>query len=199
MPRKAQAPRPRDHSGTPIEQISRAALQPQDPVAADFRYYELTVSEIAARSGIDNRFESDAQLRAAVHVARHVLQPIRDKHGRFTPNSVFRSQALERAVKNRPRTWLSTSQHTRGCACDVEVPGLATLELAHWASKNLPLGFDQIICECFDPKQGPNSGWVHISLLPPGAGRNRGQLLSYVRDARSNRYVYVDGLRADTN
>jgi hypothetical protein len=198
MPTPTQASqKSRDHSATPIERISRDALQPHDSVSPDFRYYELTVSEIAARGAIDNGFESDEQVRAAVHLARHVLQPIRDKHGRFTPNSVFRSQALERAVKNRPRTWVSTSQHTRGCACDVEVPGLATLELAHWAAKNLPMGFDQIICECFDPRQGANSGWVHISLLPPGAGRNRGQLLSYVRDARSGRYVYVDGLRAD--
>jgi epoxyqueuosine reductase len=55
--------------------------------------------------------------------------------------------------------------------------------------------FDQIICECYDPRKGPNSGWVHVSLLPPGAGRNRRQVLSYVVDAASGRLVYVDGLR----
>jgi hypothetical protein len=186
-----------DHSRTPLARISRATLAPQDHIAPNFRYYELTVSEIAARSGVDNGFETDEQLRAAVNLARHVLQPIREHYGRFTPNSVFRSQALERALKNKPRSWISTSQHTTGCACDVEVPGIATLDLARWASEKLPQGFDQIICECYDPRQGPNSGWVHISLLPPGGGRNRGKLLSYVRDAKTGRYIYVDGLRAD--
>lgn len=186
-----------DHSRTPLSRLGREMLQPQDKVAANFRYYELTVSEIAARSGIDNGFETDAQVRAAVNLARHVLQPIRDQFGRYTPNSVFRGQNLERALKHKPRSWISTSQHTTGCACDVEVPGIATLALARWASENLPQGFDQIICECYDPRQGPNSGWVHISLQAPGAGRNRGKLLSYVRDAASGRYVYVDGLRAD--
>lgn len=186
-----------NHSRTPLARLSRDTLVPQDQVSPNFRYYELTVSEIAARSGIDNGFETDEQLRAAVHLARHVLQPIREHFGRFTPNSVFRGQALERALKHKPRSWISTSQHTTGRACDVEVPGIATLELARWASEKLPQGFDQIICECYDPRQGPNSGWVHISLLPPGAGRNRGKLLSYIRDRRTGRYVYVDGLRAD--
>lgn len=186
-----------DHSRTPLARMSRATLAPQDHVSPNFRYYELTVSEIAARSGVDNGFETDEQVRAAVYLARHVLQPIREHYGRFTPNSVFRSQALERALKNKPRSWISTSQHTTGRACDVEVPGIATLELARWASEKLPKGFDQIICECYDPRQGPNSGWVHISLLPPGAGRNRGKLTSYVRDAKTGRYIYVDGLRAD--
>lgn len=186
-----------DHRDTPLAQLSRAVLGPQDLIAPNFRLYELTVSELAARGSVDNGFETDAQLRAAVHLARQVLQPLREAFGRFAPNSVFRSQALERVLKNRPRSWISTSQHTTGCACDVEIPGLPTLELAQWAAEHLPLGFDQIICECFDPRQGPNSGWVHISLLPPGAGRNRRQLLSYVRDARSGRYVYVTGLRGE--
>ena len=101
MPAPRPAPQARDLRATPLEQISRASLSPQDSIAPDFRYYELTVSEIAARSGIDNGFETDDQLRAAVHLARHVLQPIRDQHGRFTPNSVFRSPALERAVSGR--------------------------------------------------------------------------------------------------
>jgi hypothetical protein len=188
---------PADHSATALSKLTRAALGPQDLISTHFRVHELTASEIAARNGIDNGFETDLQLRAAVHLARHVLQPIRDAFGRFSPNSVFRGQVLERALKNRPRSWLSTSQHTTGCACDVEVPGVPTLELADWAARNLPLGFDQIICECYDPRQGPNAGWVHISLLPPGGGRNRAALLSYVRDARSGHYVYVKGLRAD--
>jgi len=37
---------------------------------------------------------------------------------------------------------------------------------------------------------------VHISLKPPGAGTNRKQCLSYVRDKTSGRLVYVTGLTA---
>jgi uncharacterized protein YcbK (DUF882 family) len=166
----------------------------QDQVSKNFRVYELMKSELAERLHIDNGFAGVATLRAAVYLCRNVLQPLRDEFGRFSPNSVYRSQALERALKKKPARWTSRSQHTTGEACDVEIPGMATLDLARWASTNLP--FDQIICECYDPAKGPNSGWVHISIRAPGAGENRGALLSYVYDRRSGKYVYVQGLRA---
>lgn len=181
---------------TRLENLSLASIEPGDLIAPNFKVYELTVSELADRSGIPNDFPSDTELRAAVHLARNVLQRIRDGLGiGFTPNSVFRSQALERALKNKPAGWISTSQHTQGCAADVEIPGMPTLELARWAADNLP-DYDQIICECYDPRKGPNSGWVHISLRSPGQGANRRRLLSYIRDPRSGQMVYVDGLRA---
>ncbi|MEJ6003338.1 D-Ala-D-Ala carboxypeptidase family metallohydrolase [Paucibacter soli] len=185
-----------DLSKTALAQLRCATVHPEDLIAPNFRLYELSVSELAARRGIDNAIHDDATLRSAVHLAREVLQPIRDRFGRFTPNSVYRSQALERLLKDRPASWISTSQHCEGRACDVEIAGMATLELARWASTQLP-DYDQIICECYDPRQGPNSGWVHISLLPSGTGsKNRRQLLSYVVDAASDRLVYVQGLQA---
>lgn len=187
---------PPDLSATPLEEINRTGLDPRALVAPNFRVYELTRSDLASRRNIDNSFQSDAELRAAVHLARHVLQPVRTAFGPFTPNSVYRSQALERALKNKPATWLSTSQHARGEACDIEIVGLPTLELASWARDHLA-EFDQIICECYDPRQGPNSGWVHISLKAPGSGMNRRQCLSYVVDKASSKLVYVQGLRAD--
>lgn len=171
-----------------------ARPDPQDRVSRNFRVYELNVSELAARRGIHNAFTGAKTLRAAVYLCRNVLQPLRDRFGRFSPNSVFRSQALERALKKKPASWRSKSQHTKGQACDVEIPGMPTLDLARWAAEHLE--FDQIICECYDPRKGPNSGWVHISLRAPGGGANRGQLLSYVFDPRERRYVYVEGLRA---
>ena len=185
----------RDLSSTPLAQLHIAELDPQDRIAKHFRLYELTVSETADRQRIDNRIGSDEVLRSAVNLAREVLDPIREAYGSFTPNSVYRCQALERALKGRPSSWLSTSQHTLGWACDVEIVALPTLELAQWAATNLAQ-FDQIICECHDPAKGPNSGWVHISLVPPGAGRNRRQMLSYVVDAASGRLVYVNGLQS---
>lgn len=205
--RKRAAPVPRAASGavvlargeldlsqTPLAQIHLAQLAPRTLIAPNFRAYELTQSDLASRRGISNGFDSEQHLRSAIHLARHVLQPVRDAFGAFTPNSVYRSQALERTLKNKPATWVSTSQHARGEACDIEIVGKPTLELAAWARDHLD-DFDQIICECFDPRQGPNSGWVHISLKAPGQGTNRRQCLSYVPDA-SGRLVYVPGLQA---
>ena len=184
-----------DRSQVPVEQISLQGLQAQDLISAHFQAAELNKSEIAVRQGVDNAFPGDVELQAAVYVARNVLEVLRGKFGSFSPNSVFRSQATERALKQKPAGWISTSQHTQGCACDVEIGGMATLDLARWASQNLP-AFDQIICECFDPRQGPNSGWVHISLKAPGKGDNRKQLLSYIRDPASGQWIYVPGLRS---
>jgi len=187
-----------DRSADPIEHFRVADLDPMDKVSPNFRAYELTVSDLAMRRGIDNGFDSDEHLRNAVFLARTVLQPIREAYDRgFTPNSVFRSQALERTLKNRPSTWISNSQHTRGCACDIEISGVPTLDLAKKAAQLLKGRFDQIICECYDPRKGPNSGWVHISALADDAARdNRGELLSYIWDAGAGGMVYVNGLRA---
>jgi hypothetical protein len=183
-----------DLSQVPLAQMDLANLQPQALIAPNFRVYELTKSDLAARRGIANGFACEQHLRSAIHLARQVLQPVREAFGAFTPNSVYRSQALERVLKNKPVTWLSTSQHASGEACDIEIVGMPTLKLAAWARDHLA-DFDQIICECYDPRQGPNSGWVHISLKAPGQGDNRRQCLSYVPDA-SGRLVYVAGLQA---
>lgn len=183
-----------DRHQEPLKDLSLITINPGDLIAPNFQVYELTKSELASRLGIANNFSNDEELRAAVNLVRNVLQPIRNKFGRFTPNSVFRSQALERALKHKPSGWISTSQHATGCACDVEIPGKSTLELAEWAKDNLP-DYDQIICECYDPREGTNSGWVHISLKPPRQGSNRKQLLSYIRDTDTGRMVYVQGLR----
>ena len=184
-----------NYARTNIRRLHLEDLNPDDLIAQNFRLYELTRSEIADRLGLDNRFESDRELQAAVNLARQVLQPIRDAFGSFTPNSVYRSQALERVLKKKPAGWISTSQHTSGCACDLEIVGKPTLELAEWARDNLA-AYDQIICECYDPEKGPNSGWVHISLKPEGWGQNRENLLSYIRDPVTGRMVYVEGLTA---
>jgi hypothetical protein len=190
------APDAPDLTKTPLDKLTLADLAPRALVAPNFRAYELTRSDLANRRNIDNGFEHDAHLRAAVNLARHVLQPVRDAFGTFTPNSVYRGQALERALKNKPSTWISTSQHARGEACDIEIVGMPTLALAIWARDHLA-DFDQIICECYDPRKGPNSGWVHVSLKAPGSGPNRRQCLSYVVDKASGKLIYVQGLRAD--
>lgn len=169
-----------------------ADARPTDPVSRHFQLFELTKSDLAERRGIANHFPSVAELRNAVHLCREIMQPVRERFGRYSPNSVFRSQPLERALKGKPPSWRSPSQHTRGLACDIEVPGQPNLRLARWVQDTLD--FDQLILECYSAAEGPNSGWVHVSLLPPGLGNNRRQVLSYVRNPRSGAYEYVPGL-----
>lgn len=168
-------------------------INPRDAVSANFKIYELTKSDTADRRGIDNSLKSVKQIQAAVYLSRNILQPVRDEFGRFSPNSIFRSQELERSLKNKRLPWKSKSQHTKGNACDIEVPGLTTMELAKWITENLE--FDQVICECYNASKGPNSGWVHASIVPPGAGQNRKNVLSYVMDKKSKKYIYVNGLK----
>jgi hypothetical protein len=166
---------------------------PEDLVSPDFKFYELTRSETATRLRIDNSFPGTQELRAAVYLCRNVLQPVRAALGRFSPNSVFRCQELERALKKKRADWTSKSQHALGQACDIEIPGMPTLDLADWVTKHIE--FDQVICECYDPAKGPNSGWVHVSIVPPGLGENRKASLSYVISPATGKYVYVKGLQ----
>ena len=87
---------------TRIENLHIKDLKPEDKIAPNFYVHELTRSDLALRLGIDNSLPGDDELRAAVHLTREVMQPIRDAQGRFLPNSVFRSQALERVLKTAP-------------------------------------------------------------------------------------------------
>ena len=91
--------------------------------------------------------------------------------------------------------WQALVSRGKAHPADIEIVGKSTLELAQWAADNLP-DYDQIICECYDPREGPNSGWVHLSLKAEGHGVNRRELLSYVRDKRSGKWVYIQGLKA---
>ena len=165
-------------------------MSPDTKVSENFALWELTKSETAERLLIDNSFESFETLHNAVLLARSVMQPIRDEFGPYSPNSVYRCQALERALKNKPSNWISKSQHTLGMAVDAEIAGVTNYDLALWVMKNID--FDQLILECYNPDAGPNSGWVHVSSNPEG---NRGEVMSYIKKA--GRYVYVPGLITD--
>ena len=180
----------RDLTGLPIDRFTLADLRPDDHISKNFQVFELTRSELAYRLGIDNAIDDDEVLRNAVGLVLGVMQPIRTALGPFFPNSVYRCQELERVLKQRPPGWISTSPHTLGCACDID-PRHTNIAIARWAEENLA-DFDQIVCECYDPARGPNSGWVHISLDPKGKGRR--ELLTYEWSAKARRWVYRDGL-----
>lgn len=175
-----------DFSKLPINEFKLGAVSAHDKISENFTLHELVRSDIATRRGIKNQFVTDKQLQNAVYLCRNILEPIRINFGSFTPNSVYRSHAVERVLKGRPQSWVSRSQHTRGEAADIEIPGLRNLELAHWINKHLK--FDQLILEMYTPGE-PKSGWVHVSLC---RDRNREQVLSYIK--QNGVYIYAPGI-----
>jgi len=48
--------------------------------------------------------------------------------------------------------------------------------------------------ERYSADERPNSGWVHVSLLSPGYGKNRKEILSYVKNPQTGKFEYVPGL-----
>ena len=187
------------HQRAAIRNLSRIAWNrfPLNALANDlasphFKFHELTISETAERLQLDNSFPDTATCRSAVYLCRRVLEPVRAQFGKFSPNSVYRSQELERALKKMPSSWISASQHTLGQACDIQITGVSNMKLAIWIKESLD--FDQLILECHNAAKGKNSGWVHVSVVPPRMGTNRGNVMSYVMDPDKNKYVYVSGL-----
>jgi hypothetical protein len=127
---------------------------------------EFTKSETAIRKRIDNT-PGPAHASNLQKVCEKILEPVRRHYGKpVRINSGYRGPALNAAVGGS-----SKSQHCNGEAVDFEIDGLANPELAKWVSENCD--FDQIILEFYDPKEGPNSGWVHASYTSTGANRKQ--------------------------
>lgn len=143
-------------------------------LSKNFTLKELCKSDTAIRLGIPNH-PGNEEIENLLALAQNILQPIRDKFGPFTPQSGFRSLALNRLLKSK-----DTSQHVKGQAADIEIPGVSNLDLALWISQNLD--FDQLILENYEPGD-PSSGWVHVSYRGLG---NRGQVLTYSQGGYSN-------------
>ena len=144
-----------------------------------FTLYELTKSATAERLGIQNIPQAD-EISSLMLICVSILEPVRKKYGiPYSPNSGFRCQKLNTAIGSKP-----TSQHTKGQAVDIEVPGIANYDLASWICETLM--FDQIILEHYKLGE-PNSGWVHVSLKQYD---NRQQALTF------NSGRYLQGLMA---
>ncbi len=152
-------------------------------LSKNFSLAEFTKSQTAERKGIDNTPEGK-HMDAAVALFEDVVQPVRDHFGPTTINSGYRSPALNDAVGGS-----ITSQHCKGEAADIEVPGVANADLANWIVENLE--FDQVILE-FYTKGIPDSGWVHVSYKADG--ENRKSILTASRvDGKT---VYSEGINS---
>jgi hypothetical protein len=124
----------------------------------NFSLHELTKSETALRMGFDNT-PGEAEIEALRLLCEKVLQPVRDHYGKGVKvNSGYRSPESNAAVGGS-----KTSDHCKGMAADIEIPGVANAELAQWIMDNLE--YTQLILEFYTPGI-PDSGWCHISYDP---------------------------------
>jgi hypothetical protein len=132
-------------------------------LSPNFTLEELTVSEIAARRGLDNT-PNATEVANLVRVAE-LLEQVRALLGKpILINSAFRSKPVNDAVGSR-----DTSQHRLGCAADIRVPGFTPKQVVQ-ACIDAKIPFDQIIEE-FD-------AWTHISVTnTPGATPRRQALI----------------------
>ena len=127
-------------------------------LTANFSLHELTKSETALRMGFDNTPDEEATENLRL-LCEKVLQPVRDHYGKGVKvNSGYRSPESNSAVGGS-----KTSDHCKGMAADIEIPGVANAELAQWIMDNLE--YTQLILEFYTPGI-PDSGWVHVSYDP---------------------------------
>mgnify|MGYP006239876589 FL=1 len=135
----------------------------------NFTLQELIKSQTALRKGINNKPASPDIVVNLQTLCEKVLQPVREHFGKpVTVNSGYRCTKLNKAIGSS-----SKSQHTKGLAADIEIPGVSNKELAEYIESNLP--FDQLILEFYNGVD-PNSGWVHVSYVDDD--KNRKQTLT---------------------
>ena len=152
-------------------------------LTANFTLAEMTKSETALRLGLDNE-PNEQQLAALKLLAEKVLQPVRDHFGKGVKvNSALRTLPVNRAIGSG-----DNSDHVRGQAADIEIPGVANAELAEWIRDNLE--FRQLILEFYTPGIH-DSGWVHVSYV---AEDNKKQVLTATK--KDGKTVYLPGLVA---
>jgi hypothetical protein len=149
----------------------------------NFTLAEMCKSDTALRLGLENE-PNEQQLAALKLLAEKVLQPVRDHFGRGVKvNSALRTLPVNRAIGSG-----DNSDHVRGQAADIEIPGVPNAELAEWIKDNLE--FRQLILEFYTPGI-PDSGWVHVSYV---AEDNKKQVLTATK--QNGKTVYLTGLVA---
>jgi len=149
----------------------------------NFSLAEMTKSETALRLDLPNDPEPD-HLENMKALAENVLQPVRNYFGMGVKvNSAYRHPDVNKAVGGS-----RTSDHCKGQAADIEIPGIANADLAQWISENLE--FRQLILEFYTPGV-PDSGWVHVSYVE---GDNKKQVMTAMKE--NGKTVYKPGLIA---
>jgi len=124
-------------------------------LSKNFSLKEMTKSQTALRRGIENEPGEEEQANLQ-QLCEQVLQKVRDHFGKpVNVNSGYRSPELNSAIGGS-----TTSDHCKGMAADIEIPGVSNYQLAEWIENNCE--FRQLILEFYTPGV-PDSGWVHVS------------------------------------
>lgn len=122
----------------------------------NFSLHEMIKSETASRRDMDNTPHSDEVIANLTVLCEQVLQPLRDAYGvGIKVNSGYRSPDVNAAVGGS-----RTSDHCKGQAADIEIPGVPNRDLALYIRDNFE--FTQLILEGYI-EGVPDSGWVHVS------------------------------------
>ena len=152
-------------------------------LTTNFTLSEMTKSETALRFGMAND-PSETEIGNLKALCENVLQPVRDHYGKGVKvNSGFRHPLVNAKVGGS-----ATSDHCKGMAADIEIPGVANAELAEWIKDNCE--FRQLILEFYTPGI-PDSGWVHVSYNPDD---NKKQVMTATK--QDGKTVYLPGLVA---
>lgn len=152
-------------------------------LSPNFTLSEMTKSETALRHNLDNT-PGETEIENLRVLCERVLQPVRDHYGKGVKvNSGFRHPDVNAAVGGS-----KTSDHCKGQAADIEIPGVPNHELAEWIKANLD--YTQLILE-FYTRGVPDSGWVHVSYDPANLKK---QDLTATKE--NGKTVYIPGLHA---
>ena len=149
----------------------------------NFTLSEMVKSETALRHGMDNT-PGETEIANLKQLAEKVLQPVRDAYQKGVKvNSGYRHPEVNAKVGGS-----KTSDHCKGQAADIEIPGVANADLAKWITENLD--FTQVILEFYTPGV-PDSGWVHVSYDSENLKK---QVLTATK--QDGKTVYLNGLVA---
>jgi zinc D-Ala-D-Ala carboxypeptidase len=152
-------------------------------LTANFSLAEMVKSDTALRHDMDNT-PGEAEIANLKTLCEKVLQPVREHFQTGVKvNSGFRHPEVNAKVGGS-----KTSDHCKGQAADIEIPGIANADLAVWIMDNLT--YTQLILEFYTPGV-PDSGWVHVSYDP--ANLKKENLTATKQDGKT---VYLKGLVA---
>src|SRR3990167_805844 len=130
----------------------------------NFNLSELTVSQTAARNGLNNTPgpSQTANLKLLCVLA---LQPLRDKlKNPVIVTSGYRSPSVNAAIGGA-----RNSAHMSGLAADIYIPGMSSAELMK-RIHTMGLPVDQVIDEF--------GSWVHVAVAPKGQTPRREYLIA---------------------
>ena len=149
----------------------------------NFTLSEMVKSDTALRHDMDNT-PGEAEIANLKRLCEQVLQPVRDhfKTG-VKVNSGFRHPEVNAKVGGS-----KTSDHCKGQAADIEIPGIPNADLAVWIMENLT--YTQLILEFYTPGV-PDSGWVHVSYDPANLKKE-----NLTATKQGGKTVYLKGLVA---